>query len=123
MKRVVLVLFLLLLGICILYNCDPIQYKVMPKCPTKTLIGLSCPGCGIQRAIHEMLHGNMIEAIKYNYYLIISGPYALLFCLVWMMPKKAFSQQIKTMIENKYVVNSFVASFVVWFMIRNVLNI
>lgn len=123
MKRVVLVLFLLLLGICILYYCDPIQYKVMPKCPTKTLIGLSCPGCGIQRAMHEILHGNMIEAIKYNYYLLISGPYALLFCLVWMMPKSAFSQHIKTVIENKYVVNSFVGSFIVWFIVRNVLNI
>ena len=95
----------------------------MPKCPTKTLIGLSCPGCGIQRAMHELLHGNIIEAIKYNYYLIISGPYALLFCLVWMLPKNALSQKIITIIESRDVVNSFVASFFVWFMVRNVLNI
>ena len=46
----------------------------MPKCPFKLITGLSCPGCGIQRAIHAMLHGKFTEAITYNYYFTASIP-------------------------------------------------
>jgi hypothetical protein len=35
----------------------------MPKCPFKMITGFSCPGCGIQRALYAIMHGNIKEAI------------------------------------------------------------
>ena len=35
-------------------------------CVFKSMLGISCPGCGMTRAIHEILHFNFFQAIKYN---------------------------------------------------------
>jgi len=34
----------------------------MLPCLNKKLFGVECPGCGIQRSIAHLLHGNFIEA-------------------------------------------------------------
>lgn len=95
----------------------------MPKCSFKLLTGFSCPGCGIQRAIHAMLHGHIAEAIQYNYFLLYSGPYALLFVVEWLLPKGNTRNKLKCIIENKNVVNFYIVTFVLWLVIRNVLHI
>lgn len=35
-------------------------------CVFKSMLGISCPGCGMTRAIHEILHFNFFQSIKYN---------------------------------------------------------
>ena len=35
-------------------------------CMTKQLSGYDCPGCGGQRALHQVLHGNFLQAAKLN---------------------------------------------------------
>lgn len=94
----------------------------MPKCPFKLLTGLSCPGCGIQRAIHAFLHGKFTEAISYNYYLVYSLPYAASFAVLWIMDNKT-SEVLRKVIENKYVVDFYVITFIIWLVVRNYLNI
>lgn len=37
--------------------------KYMIPCPVKTYTGMLCPGCGMQRAIVELLSGNIIDSI------------------------------------------------------------
>ncbi len=39
--------------------------KYMIPCPTQSLFGIPCPGCGVQRAILELFKGNFIESLKY----------------------------------------------------------
>jgi hypothetical protein len=45
-----------------------------PVCPFRALTGLLCPGCGSQRALHDLLHGNVTEAFRYNALLVASIP-------------------------------------------------
>ena len=35
-------------------------------CVFKSMLSISCPGCGMTRAIHEILHFNFFQSIKYN---------------------------------------------------------
>ncbi|MBP7077745.1 MAG: DUF2752 domain-containing protein [Bacteroidales bacterium] len=35
----------------------------MIPCPIKAITGYDCPGCGMQRSIMELLHGNLAESI------------------------------------------------------------
>ena len=49
-----------------------------PRCPTNQYLGFLCPGCGSQRAVHQLLHANVGEAFKANPLLITSLPYVLL---------------------------------------------
>jgi len=37
-----------------------------PKCPFFSLTGLHCPGCGSQRALHQLLHFNIIQTLNHN---------------------------------------------------------
>ncbi len=122
-EKIILFLVVLFLSGIVLYSLNPTHYWFMPKCPIKVLTGLSCPGCGIQRAIHALLHGHLYESIQYNYYLIYSLPYASAFVFLWLMPERDSRKKFKKVIENKYVVTFFIASFSIWFVVRNVLNI
>lgn len=48
-----------------------------PRCPTNQYLGFLCPGCGSQRAVHQLLHANIGEAFKANPLLVASLPYLL----------------------------------------------
>ena len=59
--------FILGAGIYYFYQHDPAQSEtVFILCVTKNISGIDCPGCGSQRAFHELLHGNFIKAAKLN---------------------------------------------------------
>lgn len=57
---------------------DPTTTRLLPQCGFRQLTGLSCPGCGTQRALHAALHGHWAEAVAYNGLLLVAVPYALL---------------------------------------------
>lgn len=42
---------------------DWLEHHLLP-CPTKYFFGMECPGCGMQRAIIELLRGNLVDSIK-----------------------------------------------------------
>ena len=51
------------------YNNDPALNKgetYFPSCIFNSTTGLHCPGCGSQRAIHDLLHGRVLEALGHN---------------------------------------------------------
>lgn len=56
------------------YRYDPSKYGLFPKCPFYSLTGYNCPGCGSQRAIYNLLHGNFKQAASYNLLLVLSLP-------------------------------------------------
>ncbi|MDE6853715.1 MAG: DUF2752 domain-containing protein [Muribaculaceae bacterium] len=49
------------------------------KCPFRLLTGYDCPGCGIQRALHALLHGDVSKAWHYNAFAFAAIPVALLY--------------------------------------------
>lgn len=77
-KRVAIIFFLLIIVGLVYYFVDPLSAEWMPKCFSKTIFGISCPGCGTQRAIHSVLKGDIVAAFFYNPLLILSVPYFLL---------------------------------------------
>jgi len=57
---------LVLLLVSLYYFFNPTVSNFFPKCPFHTITGLYCPGCGSQRAIHDLMHLNIFEAINHN---------------------------------------------------------
>jgi hypothetical protein len=45
---------------------DPSVGGVFPICPFRALTGLWCPGCGLTRATHHLLRGDLGRALHYN---------------------------------------------------------
>jgi hypothetical protein len=45
---------------------DPSEPGHYPVCPTYALSGIWCPGCGMLRATHALLHGDVAGALGFN---------------------------------------------------------
>ena len=59
------------LGLAYLAVANPHDSSVlMPKCPTKFVTGLDCPGCGGLRMTHDLLHGDLVSAAHSNIFLL-----------------------------------------------------
>lgn len=52
---------------------DPAQHP-FPKCPFYLASGWKCPGCGSQRAIHQLIHLKVESAFEYNALLVLFIP-------------------------------------------------
>lgn len=47
-------------------TADPAEGGVFLPCPFRTLTGLWCPGCGLTRATHHVLRGDVAQALRFN---------------------------------------------------------
>lgn len=110
-------------GLGLLYVLNPVEHALMPKCVFKLLTGLSCPGCGFQRALHALLHGRIAEAAAYNYWLLFALPYLLALIAQRLMPKGRMSEKARRLLEHRYVIAFYIVSFFAWFVIRNIYHI
>lgn len=65
----------------LLYLNDPERGGFL-GCPFRTMTGLLCPGCGSQRALHQLMHGHLGKAFDHNALLVVAIP-ALLLQWAW----------------------------------------
>ena len=63
----------------VLFCFDPRQYHFYPVCFFHKATGLLCPGCGALRALHQLLHGQLAAAFRFNPILIVSLPFIFWF--------------------------------------------
>lgn len=60
-------LLLLGIGLAILYFfVNPSDVNFFPKCPLYITTGIYCPGCGSQRATHQLLQFNLLGVLQQN---------------------------------------------------------
>ena len=60
----------------------------LPKCIFYQLTGFYCPGCGGQRSLHSLLHGNILTAMSYNLLFVLLLPFIIYFIIVFLLGKK-----------------------------------
>lgn len=56
------------------YLFDPSTFSIFPSCYFKKLTGFDCPGCGGQRALHDLLHFRFTEAVNHNVLMVAGSP-------------------------------------------------
>jgi hypothetical protein len=49
---------------------DPSEGGTFLPCPFRTATGLWCPGCGLTRATHHLLRGDLVTALRFNVFVI-----------------------------------------------------
>ena len=81
-NQLALICFTVSLGILLLFYIDPAESNIYPPSLTREWGGFYCAGCGMLRAIHQMLHGNWQAAFRLNPLLVISLPYIF----YWILP-------------------------------------
>ena len=118
-----LILVLCMAAIVTLYVLNPSEHQLMPKCPLKLLTGLSCPGCGFQRALHAVLHGHIVQAVRFNYWLVFALPYLLLLIIEKWMLRGKWQLWAERWLESSAIIYTYVMTFFVWFVVRNIYDI
>lgn len=74
---IVVLIFIVLAGLGVAFKkLDPAKHN-FPACPFLKVTGYQCPGCGSQRAIHQLLNGNIKQAFALNPLLVLAIPYIL----------------------------------------------
>lgn len=117
-KQIAVSVFLVCL-VCVYYLIDPSKSSFFLKCPLKVVSGYDCPGCGVQRAFHELLHFRFLEAFKYNPLFVLSIPFLVIVPLM----KSFGSERIKTVVNNffksKFLIFSLLIIVLVFLLLRN----
>lgn len=80
--KYILGLFVVVILAVLYYKYDPEMYSFFPECPFHKFVGLDCPGCGSQRAVHALLHGNIMQALSFNALLVFSLPFLFIHFLL-----------------------------------------
>src|SRR5208337_3156960 len=67
-----------------LFLFDPALYPFYPVCVFHRLTGLNCPGCGTLRALHELVHGHPLNALRDNPLTMLSVPVVSFFSVRYL---------------------------------------
>lgn len=105
------------------YVADPVAWgRYMPQCVWRSLTGFSCPGCGLQRACHALLHGHPLQALRYNYFFIVSIPLLICAMICWWKGWTV-ENRFARFVNNHWTLWAYIALALVWWVVRNVLGV
>jgi hypothetical protein len=106
-------------GFLLFYLFDPSQHSFFLPCPFNYMTGYQCPGCGSQRAIHQLLHGNVGAAFNLNPLLIVSLPLILygIGTKIWNYIYNT-SHRVTLFYSNIFIYGYFAIAIIYW-VLRN----
>lgn len=120
MKRWIFGLLIILIVGVIYYIFNPIESRIFPKCPFLWITGLKCPSCGSQRAIHSLLHLDILKACYYNALFVFTLPIIVILLLAEYYRCSRPDFYIK--IHNKIYIWWYLAIIILWWILRNLFN-
>ena len=100
---------------------NPSESVFAPKCPWWLLTGTQCPACGFQRALHALLHGEVLNALAFNYFFIISVPFFILVAIAEIFRERVL--RLYLFVHSRYTLWTYIILFFLWWIMRNVLGI
>ena len=116
---VIAITLLLVFGF-IYYALDPSTSGAFPQCFFLSLTGYKCPGCGIQRAIHALLHGDVAGAFRYNAFLMVAIPWIAL-CL-FAESRRTRNPRLYAHLNPELLMWLLLAAVLIWWILRNIFD-
>lgn len=119
-KKSLLLIAFIAIAAGIYFLFDPSNSVWFPKCAFHMLTGLECPTCGSQRAVHAALHGNIMEALRINTFILIAIPYGLGLIVICLI-RNRFTERLRSKLLHPTTVYIYCIIFVGWWIIRNLI--
>ena len=116
------IIMAIIVGVYLYSQYNPEEYNIFPKCPVYTITGYKCPGCGSQRAFHNLFQGNFLTAFTYNPFMILLVPYVLLGIFIEYVANRLnpFVVRLRNIFFGKWAVLALAAIVVLYTLIRNI---
>ena len=113
------IILLMVIGVVAVYFVfDPSSTGWFPKCFLYQLTGYKCPGCGSQRMLHAVLHGDMAEAFRYNAFLVLVLCYFAAIAVGQMIYKRY--RRLSDVLLSPPAAYTFLVCTFLWWILRNV---
>lgn len=96
----------------------------LPVCPTKALLGITCPGCGSMRMVYSLLHGDLGAAVHFNAVALVALPLLAGAWVAWALarwrgrPLRCWQQRYDLRKSRAPLVAGIVLA--VWLVVRNI---
>lgn len=116
-KKLWIAIIILIIG-AVFFSYNPANNILFPKCPFLFLTGFRCPGCGSQRAIHCLLHLDVMKAIYYNALLVFSLPIVAI--LTFAEYNRVNKPNFYIKIHNSVYLWIYCSVVILWWIIRNI---
>jgi hypothetical protein len=101
-------------AILLYFSFNPENGLLFPKCPIHQYLGIYCSGCGSQRAIHDLLHLRIGDAIGHNALLLPA-----LFVILQHLLIKAGVLKGKSLLGYRYAPLVLLAVVLLFMVLRN----
>jgi hypothetical protein len=92
--------------------------RFLPKCVFHQATDLYCPGCGTQRALHSLLIGDPLAAVRYNPLAILLAP-LLLFYGVPILYSMIKYNEYRELRMPSWLVTGLAVTVIAYFILRN----
>jgi len=107
-------------GILALYiYWNPSDSNIFPKCPFYSATGIYCPGCGSQRAAHQVLNGHIIEGIRHNYLIALLALVLLYQAFTYIM-NDLLNKNIPNLLHRSKVTFGILITIMLFWILRNI---
>ncbi|WP_370947927.1 DUF2752 domain-containing protein [Amycolatopsis sp. cg5] len=90
----------------------------LPVCPTKALLGITCPGCGGMRMLYSLLHGDIPAALHYNALTFLMGLLFVWSTAAWAVGRLR-GRWVNSWLHWRWTPLAFGVAFALWFVVRN----
>ncbi len=121
-KTKTIVLFVIgIAGVMVLfYVFNPSEHSYFLPCPFQYATGYHCPGCGSQRAIHQLLHGDFSAAFWLNPLMVLSLP-----LIVYSLVQKGYNYIFETryrvgLFYQKWFIYGYFGVALLYWVLRNI---
>jgi len=103
----------------VLFYFNPTQHSFYPICMFHKYTGLNCPGCGSLRAMHLLVHGDVVTALRFNPLLILSLPFVACYSLVYVKSPARAKMWLSAMVRPRWMVVMLVV-LILFTVLRNI---
>lgn len=101
-------------AILLYFSFNPEKGLLFPKCPFHEYLGIYCSGCGSQRAVHDLLHFRIGDAISHNILLLPA-----MFVLVHHAGVKFGAIKGRSVLDRRYAPMILLAIVLIFMLLRN----
>jgi len=107
-------------GVCALVAwADPTTPGgIIPPCPTYTLFGIHCPGCGLSRMLYSLVHFDVPAAVHYNALGVVALVVAAVLFAVWTVGRVR-GTPMPRWTRYRWTPHVVLVVVAVWFVVRN----
>lgn len=111
---------LAVVAVIVYFVIDPAKYHFFPRCPILALTGFKCPGCGSQRVLHALLHGDLRQAAHYNAFLLAAIPVIAVYLINDYT--KFHSRSLDNILNHPITIVFLGVLTMAWWVLRNIYN-